>query len=125
MGAGGVGAGLQGVGTALNIGSSLYSGNMQAKAIKREANAQANQVLEEGRQTVQAQKSASSGAGYLTTPETSNFQLMLDTEQEARNQASLIKYYAKKQAKQAKTASYINAAASGLQGAGSIASKFK
>ena len=122
---GGFGAALQGAGTALNVGSSLYSGNMQSKAIMREANSQAEQVLEEGRQTVQAQKSASSGAGYLTTPETSNFKLMLETEQEARNQANLIKYYAKKQAKQAKTASYINAAAGALQGAGSMASKFK
>ena len=116
---------LQGGATALNMASSLYNSNMSAKAIMRQAQADADQVLEQGRQTVQAQRLISSGSGFINTSETSTYQLMLDTEAEAKRQADRIKYLARKQAKAMKKGGVLSAIGSALGGSASIASMFK
>lgn len=116
---------LQGGATALNMGASLYNSNMNAKAIMREAESEAEQILENGRQVVQAQRSISSGAGFINTSETSTYQLMLDTELEARRQAERIRHLARKQAKATKKGGLMSAFGSLLSGASSIGSNFK
>ena len=116
---------LQGGATALNMAGSLYNSNMSAKAIMRQAQADADQVLEQGRQTVQAQRLISSGSGFINTSETSTYQLMLDTEAEAKRQADRIKYLARKQAKAMKKGGVLSAIGSALSGSASIAGMFK
>jgi hypothetical protein len=116
---------LQGGATALNMGASLYNSNMNAKAIMRQAESEAEQILENGRQVVQAQRSISSGAGFINTNETSTYQLMLDTETEAKRQAERIRYLARKEAKAMKKGGLLNAFGSLLSGASSIGSNFK
>lgn len=117
-------AGLQGVGTALNVGSTLYNSNMNAKAIMRQARADAENILEQGRQVVQSQRLITSASGFINTAETSNYQLMLDTEKEAKRQANRIMELAKKQAKATKKGGLFGAIGGLLSGGASAGSYF-
>jgi hypothetical protein len=115
-----MGVGASALGAVFGVGSSLYSSNIEQKQLKAQSNAQIKQVLEQGRQIVQEQKSASSGAGYLYSPETSNFELLVSTYEEANRQAQEIKRYAKKQAKQARIGGIINAVSGTIGSASKI-----
>lgn len=116
-------AGLQGVGTTLNVGSTLYNSNMNAKAIMRQARADAENILEQGRQVVQSQRLITSASDFINTAETSNYQLMLDTEEEAKRQANRIMELAKKQAKATKKGGLFGAIG-GLLSGGAMAGSY-
>ncbi len=117
-------AALQAAGTVANVSSNLYNSNMNAKAIMRQARADAENILEQGRQVVQSQRLITSASGFINTAETSNYQLMLDTEKEAKRQANRIMELAKKQAKSMKKGALYGAIGSLLSGGASAGSNF-
>ena len=90
----------------------------------RQARADAENILEQGRQVVQSQRLITSASGFINTAETSNYQLMLDTEKEAKRQANRIMELARKQAKATKKGGLFGAIGGLLSGGASAGSYF-
>jgi predicted lipid-binding transport protein (Tim44 family) len=95
----------------LSLGSGIFSGisayqqaKRQAGLIKQSGAMDAQQVLDEGEQLRQQQKSIASAGGFVLNEDSSPLLLMVETENRAREQAERIKALAAAQAKAAKKA---------------------
>jgi hypothetical protein len=104
--------------------SKIQEGKAQAKQLMTNATAQRDQILLEGHDAVENQNNIASALGYLLNQETSNFRVLMDTEEEANRQANIIMDNARRQAKDAKKAGKIEAIGSLLGTGGSIAGMF-